>query len=193
MLGYHTELISQQKWADQVQLNNLNAEISVLHESGVQLVVHNGKTIRLLTCSFDMGWQKYAAGSIYNSPSGHAFLVGTLTGKIICHTVYCKEGCSSCEKKWKKNGISKEAASKDEQPGKLPFIEKDHCCPRNYNGTSKSMEARSALSMVAKIFEGRKVYILNLVSDNDLMLHLNLKNLPQAILDANPTLEKKDV
>jgi len=98
-----------------------------------------------LTCSFDMGWQKYAAGRIYNSPSGHAFLVGTLTGKIICHTVYCKEGCRSCEKKWKKNGISKVVATKDEQPGKLPFIEKDHCCPRNYNGTSKSMEARSAL------------------------------------------------
>jgi len=82
--------ISQQKWADQVQINNLDAEISVLHESRVDLVVYNGKTIRLLTCSFDMRWQKCTASRIYNSPSGHAFLLGTLTGKIICCTIYCK-------------------------------------------------------------------------------------------------------
>jgi len=163
-----------------------------MHESGVEPVVHDGNTIWPLTCSFDMGWQKRAAGRIYNSPSGHAFLIGTLTGKIICCNIYCK-GCSSCEKKWKKEGISKEVATKDDQPGKLSFIEKDHRCPCNYNGTSKSMETRSALSMVTKIFEGGKAYILNLVSNDDLMLCSNLKHLPQAILDANPTLEKKDV
>jgi len=182
---------SKQKWADTVQEHNLNAEISMLCESGVDPVVHDGKTIWSLTCSFDMGWQKHAA-RIYNSPSGHAFLIGTLTGKIICRTVYCK-GCSSCEKKWKKDGISKEAATKDEQPGKLPFIKKDHCCPCNYNGTLKSMEARSVLSMVTKIFEGGKANISNLVSDDDLTHHSNLKHSPQAILDADPTLKKKDI
>jgi len=156
----------------------------------VQLVAHDGTTIWPLTCSFDMGWQKHAAGRIYNSPSRHAFLVGTLTGKIICRTVYCK-GCSSCEKKWKKDGISKEDAMKNETPGKLPYIEKDHHCPHNYNGMSKAMEARSALSMVTKIFEGGKAYVSNLVSDDDSTLRSNLKHSPQAILDANPTLKKK--
>jgi len=46
-LPYYGTLLEYQSrnGADQVQNNNLNAEISVLCESGVEPVVHNGKTI----------------------------------------------------------------------------------------------------------------------------------------------------
>ena len=49
-----------------------------------------------LTCSYDMGWSKRAGGRIYDSASGHGYLVGVESGKIVGWGVK-KKKCSQCE------------------------------------------------------------------------------------------------
>ena len=49
-----------------------------------------------LVASYDMGWQKRSSGNSYDSPSGHAFLVGSRTKKIIAMIVMAKQ-CSKCD------------------------------------------------------------------------------------------------
>ena len=44
-----------------------------------------------LDTSFDMGWQKCSSGRQYNSKSGHAFLIGMQTVKVIASVVYSKD------------------------------------------------------------------------------------------------------
>ena len=57
------------------------------------------KTVEALTIginvSFDMGWQKRSTGRNYDSRSGHAFLIGLNTKKVIASIVYSKE-CRKC-------------------------------------------------------------------------------------------------
>ena len=36
-----------------------------------------------LAVSYDMGWQKRAGGRVYDSLSGHGFLIGCRSGKVI--------------------------------------------------------------------------------------------------------------
>ena len=42
-----------------------------------------------------MGWQKRATGTLFDSMSGHAYIIGTRTNKIIGFTVKTKQ-CSIC-------------------------------------------------------------------------------------------------
>ena len=44
-----------------------------------------------LVCSFDFGWQQRGSGNIYNSLSGHGFLVGARSKKVIA---VCFEHCN---------------------------------------------------------------------------------------------------
>ena len=56
----------------------------------------DNETIQVsLTISFDMGWNKISYGNRYNSLSGHPFIVGCLSGKIIAGTVTTKN-CRLC-------------------------------------------------------------------------------------------------
>jgi len=50
-----------------------------------------------LTCCFYMGWQWRASGHNYNSMSGHAFLVGANSNKILMRVCYSK-ACCSCRR-----------------------------------------------------------------------------------------------
>jgi hypothetical protein len=86
----------------------------------------NGKVP--LTVSFDMGWQK--RGQSYNSLSGHAFLIDAHSVKIVAMQV-CSKSCLKCSRAIKK-GIAEE---------NVP----EHKCPKNYDGSSKGMEAAAAL------------------------------------------------
>ena len=45
--------------------------------------------------SFDMGWQKRSSGRSYDSRSGHAFLIGCHTQKVISQIIYSKN-CRIC-------------------------------------------------------------------------------------------------
>ena len=104
-----------------------------------------------LTMSYDMGWSKRSSGHRYDSLSGHGFLVGAHSRKIVLAQVtskYCKL-CSSAE-------------AKGEQV-------ETHECPRNYKGSSKAMEADGALSLVTKLDRktDSKVFVESLVTDDD--------------------------
>ena len=55
-----------------------------------------------LTVSFDMGWNKRSSGHKYDSISGHAFIIGVYTRRIIDYVVFSKS-CSICNARNKKN------------------------------------------------------------------------------------------
>ena len=67
--------------------------------------MRNGEKIKHLNedspCSYDMGWSKRSSGNRYDSSSGHSFMVGCLSDKIIAARVTSKgyRKCSSSEKK----------------------------------------------------------------------------------------------
>ena len=51
-----------------------------------------------LTVTYDMGWNKRSSGHIYNSLSGHAFIIGAFTCRIIACAVFSKK-CDICTKR----------------------------------------------------------------------------------------------
>ena len=81
----------------------------------------------LLIVSFDMGWQKHSSGNKYDSLSGHAFMIGAESRKVI-HCVVTSKMCATCQSA-ESNGT----------------VAKEHKCPKNYSGSSKAMEADAAL------------------------------------------------
>ena len=100
-----------------------------------------------LTCSVDMGWQKRSSGHSYSSLSGVMFFIGVHTRKPIYLEVLSKV-CSGCKKD----------LSVDE-----------HKCVKNYDGSSKGMEAHACRIMLQNFYEKHKgvCYIGTLVSDDD--------------------------
>jgi hypothetical protein len=102
--------------------------------------------------SFDMCWQK--PGRSYNSLSGHAVLVDVVTGKIIAMKVFSKK-CQKCTT-YLAQGVLAE---------NIPV----HNCSKNYDGSSKGMEATVALDMVKGLFENKevRVTVTKIVIDDD--------------------------
>ena len=88
-----------------------------------------------LTVSFDMGWQKRSSGNRYDSLSGHAFMIGARSRKILMCIVSSKM-CATC------------LEGEDLQVNAKP-----HSCPRNYSGSSKAMEADAALEAYEELYE----------------------------------------
>ena len=105
-----------------------------------------------LTTSQDMGWTKRSSGNRFDSLSGHAFLIGCRLKKILLAQVLSKR-CSACS--------AAEARGEGEAEA--------HECPRNYEGSSKAMEADAALALITKLDEDTKssVYVEALVTDDD--------------------------
>jgi len=150
--------MAQQKVADELQKHNLQNEIKAMQEKGIQPVLDGERWIWPLTIMYDMGWQKRAAGKHYNSGSGHGFLVAAYTNKVIKRVCYSRN-CASCKHEWKKQKMTAAEATKDELPrevdnGKITT----HRCPRNYNASSKSMEARGAVSMLTSLYKTTDSY-----------------------------------
>ena len=100
-----------------------------------------------LTCSVDMGWQKRSSGHSYSSLSGVMFFIGVHTRKPIYLEVLSKI-CSGCKK-----GLNVD----------------EHKCVKNYDGSSKGMEAHACRIMLEKFYNNNKgvCYIGALVSDDD--------------------------
>jgi len=98
-----------------------------------------------------MGWQKKSSGKRYDSKSGHGFLIGLATKKIIGAIVFCKS-CARC--------------TKAESKGK---VAQPHTCPRNYFQSPKSMESDGAVYMVSDVFNQykEKVVVNHFLGDDD--------------------------
>ena len=111
--------------------------------------------------SYDMGWNKRSSGNRFDSLSGFAFLIGCKSKKIIAAQISSKK-CNICAKCFAKG-----------EP-----VPEDHKCPRNHEGSSKSMEADAALQLIKKIFReyAGRIYVKVIVSDDDSTMKAILKH-----------------
>ena len=99
--------------------------------------------------TYEMGWQKRSSGRRYDSSSGHAFSVGKRSKGIIGMVPYSK-ACRKCD-----------AADKRGEEAE------EHECPKNFEGSSKSMEVSVILKMVEDAFYNRFFIIYVIVSNNE--------------------------
>ena len=86
-----------------------------------------------LTISYDMGWNERLSGNRYDSLSGHCFL----QNKKIKSKVSSNK-CQTCDNAHSRNQVSKE-----------------HKCPRNHEGSSKSMESDNALHILVDLYSNK--------------------------------------
>ena len=117
------------------------------------------RTIAIIA-SYDMGWNQRATGRIYDSLSGHGFLIGCRSGKVIALGVRSKK-CAKCTAANKRNTTV--------QP---------HFCTVNHEGPSGSMEAKMALDLTVDLhakFNGR-IHLGKIVSDDDSTMRSLLKH-----------------
>ena len=140
-----------------------------------------------IAVSYDMGWQKRSTGHSYDSISGHAFIVGCRTKKIVGVAVRSKK-CAKCQKARKNN-----------------YPAPEHRCPLNYEGSSGAMESRVALDFTIELYEsyGGKFFIEHMVTDDDSTIRSTLKhksehekgklpdNVPEPIFLADPSHQVK--
>ena len=99
-----------------------------------------------------MGWQKRSSGRRYDSSGGHAFIIGERSKGIIGMVLYSK-ACQKCD-----------AAEKRREEAE------EHECPKNFEGSSKSMEASAILKMVEDAFYNCFFIIDVIVSDNEITM-----------------------
>ena len=136
-----------QEIADQILDDNLQAELALseeLDDGGIRL-----------ECSFDTGWTG-ATNRNYNSPASIATLIGCKTKKIIAITVKAKvcKDCSNAER----DGVDVGT----------------HFCTKNHEGSSKSMEASSAVDLIVEM-NARGAPVYTLVGDDDSTVDANLR------------------
>ena len=133
----------------------LQEEIGLTIEKYGDTCLRNG--LVLIEGGFDMGWSKRSSGKRYDSQSGHCYLIGKRTGKIIACIVFCKV-CRVCQAAEKRN----------EKP-------KEHTCMKNYEGASKSMESDAILRMCIEA-PNNGYYIGTIISDDDTNMRAHLKH-----------------
>lgn len=114
--------------------------------------------------SGDMGWQK--RGRSYSSISGHCVLIGTWSNKVIAYQNYSKH-CKLCQVAESKN-----------QPAAA------HECSRNYEGSSKGMEAHGLLACVVQLWETSKLFVRRFVIDDDATTKAHAQHSYKALIDA---------
>ena len=113
-----------------------------------------------LTVSFDMGWNKRSSRNRYDSLSGHTFYIGCLSQQIICAIATAKQ----CR-----------IFSLNELKGIRP---PEHNCPKNYTGSSQTMEADEALTIYEELYyeSQKKIALQYIVSDDDYSMRALLKH-----------------
>ncbi|XP_043289283.1 uncharacterized protein [Venturia canescens] len=86
-----------------------------------------------LTISYDAGWQKRGSGRCYNSTTGHGTAIGFYSGKVLGYATRNKR-CTVCEY----------AERYEENNNVMTETKNKHDCRRNFEGSSKAMEADMA-------------------------------------------------
>lgn len=104
------------------------------------------ETIVRIAASFDMGWTTRGTGGNYDSLTGSAAFMGFLTEKILAH-ISKNRNCRMCH---------------------LGHSPTHHDCRRNFEGTAKAMEPKTAADLVLNaIFKQCFVQWGFMIADND--------------------------
>ena len=115
------------------------------------------ETHPLVNVSYDMGWQMRSSGHSYNSLSGHGLMIGEHTKKVLGYMVKSKD-CRIC--------------NRYDDPEDIP----SHDCPRNHEGSSKSMEVDAILELIIDSWENRNFGIQHIVVDDDTTMIAHLRH-----------------
>jgi hypothetical protein len=113
-----------------------------------------------IMASFDMAWQQRNSGSRYNSPSGHALLVGGVTRLPISYIIKSKI-CTFCKDWTKKHGANVEVPP--------------HTCRKNHDGSLGSMESQSCLELAIDLFDKKQCCLSVICIDDDASTKAMLK------------------
>jgi hypothetical protein len=115
----------------------------------------------LIHASVEMSWNHRC----FNSPSGAVHLIGANNGNLL-GTVCLSKLCAKCDL----------AEKKCTEP-------REHNCPKNYDGTSKAMDAVASVQLVINLHS--KGYALNkLVMDDDSSMQAVLKHSWEVLIAA---------
>jgi hypothetical protein len=160
----------EQEAKDDVIRRNIDRVVAAYKAIGA--VLQDGRVA--VTASVDGAWQKRSSGHTYDSPSGHNILIDCVTKLIIGVIVYAKH-CGVCDRGGAQQpepavpaAVPAEAAGEDLKMDELLDASgKDHRCPKNFKGSSKSMEAIGAVQLVTEAFRTGKIWIEKLVGDDD--------------------------
>ena len=108
--------------------------------------------------TYDMGWQKRSYCRRYDSSRGHAFIIEARIKGIIRMVVYSK-ACRNCDAAENRRVEAEE-----------------HESPKNFEVSSKSMEASATLKMVEDPFYNRFFILDVIVRNNDSTMRAVLKH-----------------
>jgi len=97
-----------------------------------------------------MGWQVRSSGGKYGSRTGHALLIGAESKKVLDSVVYNKK-CTICAKQERRGVIDRQS----------------HRCLKNFDGSSKSMEAAGLVAMLKRMPEQKSASVCIIISDDD--------------------------
>ena len=95
-----------------------------------------------ITVLFDIGWNKRSSSNRYDSLSGHELMIGYLSKKTVENIVSSKM-CRVCNS----------AEENSEDPP-------DHICAKNYDGSSKAIEADATLHLYKKLYQSSNQTII---------------------------------
>ena len=111
-----------------------------------------------ITVTYNVGWKKRSSGRRYDSSRGHAFIIGGSSKGIIRMVLYSK-ACRKCDSAENRREESEE-----------------HEWPKNFEGSSKSMEASAVLKIVQDAFYNRFFIVDVIVSDDYSSIRAVLKH-----------------
>jgi hypothetical protein len=142
------KVLSQQAAVEEEVLETINDENYKVGQHKLE----DDNPLHRIQASFDMGWQVRSSGNKYGSPTGHALLIGARSKKVLDSIVYNKN-CTTCNKHMALTGSFNGV--------------KKHYCLKNYEGTSKSMEAAALVEMLTRAIELNSVSVCTIISDDD--------------------------
>jgi hypothetical protein len=142
------KLESQIKGTNEEVTATLNDEDHPVEQTFLQRDI----PIHRIEASFDMGWQVRSSGGKYGSSTGHALLIGARSKKVLDSTLFNKT-CGICTKH-------------ERCTGSLDNV-RMHICVKNYEGSSKSMEAAALVKMLIQSPEVNAVSVCTVISDDD--------------------------
>jgi len=75
--------------------------------------------------------------------------------------------------------------------GELANSKDTHCCPQNFSGSSKSMEACGAIKLVTEMFDFNDAYVSVIIGDDDSTTRSNLKQSYKELIKSGKWADKE--